>query len=141
METQRDCGMLLKQINDELEKRANNALRSQDLTWSQLVVLMELSHAPEGQMPLKDLEKAIHVAQSTAAGIVSRLESKGLVEPWGDPEDRRVKLVKLTAAGSERVEGALIHRTQAEERLLSGLTEPERAVFQMLLQKVCDSFR
>lgn len=141
MDKQPDCGMLLKQINDELEKYANNALRSQGLTWSQLAVLLEISHAPGEQMSLKDLERAIHVAQSTAAGIVTRLEVKGLVDPWGDPEDRRVKLVRLTEAGKEKVHGALIHRMQAEERLLAGLTEAEQAVFQMLLQKVCDSFR
>ena len=36
------CGALLKQINDVLEKNANNALRKQDLTISQSGVLVLL---------------------------------------------------------------------------------------------------
>lgn len=139
MEERKECGALLKKINDELEKNANNALRAQNLTFTQLGALMELSAAPEGQLPLKELEKRLHVAQSTAAGIVSRLERKSLVGSFGAPGDRRVKLVKLTPAGMLRVESADSHRIQTEERLLSGLTETEKSIFYSLLKKVCDA--
>lgn len=139
MEARKECGALLKKINDELEKNANNALRARDLTFSQLGALLELSAAPEGRLPLKELERKLHVAQSTAAGIVSRLERKGLVEPFGDAEDRRVKIVQLTPEGLARLREADQHRTQAEERLLSGLTQTEQGIFYSLLKKVCDS--
>lgn len=139
MEERKDCGMLLKMINDEMEKNANNVLRAQDLTFSQVGALLELDIAPEGQLPLKELEKRLHVAQSTMAGIISRLERKALVEPFGDPEDRRIKLVRITQTGRERVQAASRHRSQAEEHLLSGLTETERSIFYTLLKKVCDS--
>ena len=43
MTDQNSCGMLLKQINDELEKRANNKLRAQDLTMAQPGALRLLS--------------------------------------------------------------------------------------------------
>lgn len=139
MEERKDCGVLLKMINDEMEKNANNILRTQDLTFSQVGALMELNAAPERQLPLKELEKRLHVAQSTMAGIISRLERKALVEPVSDPEDRRVKLARITEAGRERVQAAGQHRLQAEERLLSGLTETERGIFYALLKKVYDS--
>ncbi len=67
-------GLLFKQIHDELEKCLNNSLRSRDLTLAQVGILMELRYTPEKQMSLKELERRFHVAQSTAAGIVSRLE-------------------------------------------------------------------
>ena len=76
------CGTLIKQIHDGLEKQANNSLRTQGLTMSQMGVLIELHFSPEKQMPLKELERRLHVAQSTAAGIVARLEQKGFVEGW-----------------------------------------------------------
>ena len=116
MEKPRDCGMLLKQINDELLKNANNALRSQNITLAQLEVLDQLNQAPGGQYSLKELEQILHVAQSTAAGIISRLEQKGFVAEW--------------------VQTALHHRAEAEELLLSNLTEAERDIFYMLLKKV-----
>ena len=139
MEMRRDCGLLIKQINDELRKNGNNALRAQGMTLTQLEALVQLSQALEGQRSLKELEQILHVAQSTAAGIISRLEQKGYVEGFGDAEDRRVKLVRITPAGVECVHSALHHRAEAEERLLSGLTEAEREIFCMLLAKVRDS--
>ncbi len=77
------CVALIKQIHDGLEKQANNSLRSQDLTMSQVGVLIELRFSLEKQMTLKELERRLHVAQPTAAGIVARLEQKGFVEGFG----------------------------------------------------------
>lgn len=139
MEQARDCGMLIKQIHDELSKNANNALRSQNITLAQLEVLDQLDQAPEGRYSLKELEQILHVAQSTAAGIISRLEQKGFVAGFGDAGDRRIKRVQITPAGVECVRTALHHRAEAEELLLSSLTEAERDVFYMLLKKVRDS--
>ncbi len=139
MEQARDCGMLIKQIHDELSKNANNALRSQNITLAQLEVLDQLNQAPEGRYSLKELEQILHVAQSTAAGIISRLEQKGFVVGFGDAGDRRIKRVQITPAGVECVRTALHHRAEAEAILLSSLTEAERDVFYMLLKKVRDS--
>lgn len=139
MEQRRDCGLLIKQIHDELRKNANNALRPLDITLVQLHALVELDRAPEGQRTLKELEQFLHVAQSTAAGIIARLEQKGLAEGFGDTEDRRIKRVRITPAGSACIHSALRHRTEAEEQLLSGLTKAEQDIFYTLLKKVWDS--
>lgn len=139
MAGEKDCGFLLKQINDRLEKDANNALRAQDMTMSQLGALLELSRDPEGQLSMKELERRLHVAQSTMAGVISRLEAKGLVVPLEDSADRRIKLVRITAPGLERARAAEDHRAKTEERLLCGLTREERSIFHTLLKKVHDS--
>ncbi len=47
MTLQNSCGALLKQINDELEKQANNSLRADDLTVSQVGVLLALDRTEE----------------------------------------------------------------------------------------------
>ena len=133
------CGKLIKLINDEMRKNANNAMRSQNMTMSQLGALLELDQAPEKRRSLKELEQSLHVAQSTAAGIVSRLEQKGYVEAFGDAEDRRVKLVRITPAGCACVVNAEKDMAQAEQKLLSALTETEREIFYVLLQKVRSS--
>lgn len=41
---------------------------------AQCGALLILNEAPQKQMALKELEKQLRVAQSTAAGIVNRLE-------------------------------------------------------------------
>ena len=136
MEDKLDCGRLIKQIHDEIQKTVNNALRSQDMTLSQLEALLELDQAPENQLSLKELERRLHIAQSTTAGIIMRLEQKGFVEGFGDSGDRRIKLVRLTPAGADCLILAQGSRTEIEGKLLSGLTETERHIFFTLLKKV-----
>ena len=130
------CGRLIKQISDEMQKNANNALRSQNMTMAQMETLIELESMPEKQCALKELEQRLHVAQSTAAGIITRLEHKGFAKGDGDPADRRIKIVRITPAGIQCVLDARQHMLEAEERLLSGLTETERDIFFALLKKV-----
>ena len=133
-------GVFIKQIHDELERQINNQLRSEDLTMAQVGTLGILNRTSESRMPLKELERKLHVAQSTALGIVSRLERKGLVECFGDPADRRVKMVQITDNGIHCCHMAVRHVKMAEEHLLAGLADEERAVFYTLLLKLCKSF-
>lgn len=134
---QESCGMLIKQIHDTLGKTANNALRMRDLTLVQLNVLMALCQADGHQMPLKELEQLLHVAQSTAAGIIKRLELKGFVEGSKDASDRRTKMVRITPLGIECCQTADQEGTRAESKLLAGLTDGERETLIALLKKIC----
>lgn len=135
------CGMLIKQINSTLEKNANNALRDQGLTIAQVSALLAIRDFPDQQIPLKDLEKLLHVAQSTTAGIIHRLEQKRLVTGLGDASDKRIKLVKLTPLGEQYCKSAEQNMREAEENLLSGLTETEKSIFNSLLQKVQETLK
>ena len=139
MNRQNNCGAMLKQLHDEMEKRANNSLRSQNLTLAQMHVLLLLHDAPNYQLPLKELETLMHVAQSTTAGIVSRPQKKGLVQALEDPTDQRIKIVQLTESGLDLCQSADKHIAQTEAELLAGLTEAEQTIFLTLLQKLRDS--
>lgn len=116
-------------------------MRAQGMTMAQWDALVELNLAPEKQLSLKELEQRLYIAQSTTAGIISRLEQKGLVEGFGDPTDRRIKLVRITTAGIEHIAFCEQSRAEADARLLSGLTEIERDIFLSLLKKVRDTLR
>ena len=132
------CGAFIKQIHDALEKSANNALRHQDLTMAQVGVLLALNDASDHELHLKELEQVLRVAQSTAAGIVTRLEQKGFVEGFGDSRDRRIKMVRLTPAGIDCCHEAKEIMESAERQLLSSLTDTEQGILMSLLQKVWD---
>ena len=101
MSTSLPSGQFIKLLHDRLEKQANNTLRAQDLTMMQVSVLMELQKTGRKQLSMKELERKFCIAQSTVAGIISRLEQKGFVEAFGDAAAKRVKLVHITkpAAG------------------------------------------
>jgi DNA-binding MarR family transcriptional regulator len=60
----------------------------------------------EGPRTLRELAEANGTDAPYATLIVDKLEAHGLVERQPHPEDRRRKLVALTAAGHEAVETA-----------------------------------
>ena len=140
MSTLLPSGQLIKLLHDRLEKQANNTLRAQDLTMMQISVLMELQKA-EQQLSMKELERKFCVAQSTAAGIVSRLEQKGFVESFGDAADKRVKLVHITPAGEACCQEAAGYMEQAEQTLLQGFSEEEKKMFNLLLTRAAENVR
>ena len=139
MDMQRSCGMMIKQLHTTLEKNANNTLKQCDLTVAQVSVLMALHQASDRQLPLKQLEKNLHLARSTTAGLAMRLEQKGLVEYREDTQDHRVKILSITQKGEDCCKTATEKMNETEEQLLSGLTDTEREIFLTLLNKVVHS--
>ena len=116
-------------------------MRPKGLPMAQCSVLMILREAEGLQAPLKELERALHVAQSTAAGIVSRLEQKRYVTCYTSQEDRRIKMVRLTPEGLECCRQADQGMAEAESKIFSGMTQTEQDIFYVLLKKVRDSLQ
>ena len=138
---QNTCCALIKQINDSLVKYSNNLLRRDDLTITQISVLVELDETAEKELPLKALEHRFGVAQPTMLGIVRRLEQKGLTETYFSREDKRVKIVRLTSAGKEKCCFGYEYMDQAERQLLNALDDQEKQQFRRLLEKAKSSLQ
>ena len=139
MKIDNQCGVYIKHISDALQRDCNNALKATGLTMSQLTALHHLEDAPDGALPLKELERRLQVAQSTAAGIISRLEQKGLAKGNTDSTDRRIKIVQITDAGRACFAKALVYADNSETYLLSALTKEEQLLFNLLLKKVSEN--
>ena len=128
-------GLIIKQINDKLEKLANKELKTKDITFSQIRMLRALKDSEGGALTLKELEKLLCVAQSTTLGIAKRLEGKGLVEGGFNSVDKRIKYVKIMQKGKDICRKTQDHMDETEERLLKGLTKGERTLlYEMLLR-------
>lgn len=132
---------LIKQLSAETKKRADAALQESGLTMTQMYFLGVLAHQPEGEAALKELERHFHVAQSTAAGVAARLEKKGLVMSAPDENDRRVKRVRITGAGSDTLRRAIDTMERGEAQMLSPLTDSEQETLLRLLRKVHSALR
>lgn len=134
-------GWYIKRIDNALEKEANQNLQALNLTMQQNRVLILLAHAEEHTLSLKALEEHFGAAQSTVAGLVSRLEKKGLIEAVASPADRRVKLARLTEAGVQLHAQSRQNVLAAEARLTANLTPEEREVFLSCLKKVHEAVK
>jgi DNA-binding MarR family transcriptional regulator len=78
-----------------------------------------------GSLSMSELAAARNVALNTATSLVDRLVLAGLVERRGDPGDRRVVRVAVTAQGQTLVERLRTIRRAAMRRLLDDLGEDD----------------
>ena len=126
----------IKHINDCLKKRANNSLRKEGLTLMQSHVLLKLQDAPDQRMTFKEIEKDLHVAQSTTAGLLRRLQEKNLIDCCDDPKDKRIKIACLTQKGEGHCAQAKKNMAEANRLMMKGLTQEEIDTLADLLSKV-----
>lgn len=132
---EQDTGMIIKQISDALEKKANNELREDGLTLTQSGFLTSIYFSSKKDLTMPELEEKMNVSQPTAFGVISRLCEKNLVETFNE-KNSRTKHVLLTKQGIEKCEHARIHMKEAETRLNKNLSEEEQKIFRNLLMKV-----
>jgi DNA-binding MarR family transcriptional regulator len=80
-----------------------NALVHEGVSTAQMGVLMRLRYF--GDLSITGLAEILGLGLPNVTGLVDRLEERGLVERWRDPNDRRVVHVHLTESGSRIPDG------------------------------------
>ena len=74
----------------------------------------------------------------TIGGVLERLEAKVLIVRTATPEDKRVKLLRLTTEGQRLLKRAEPAVESAQDRILDKLSARERAQLMALLTKLVD---
>ena len=133
-----DCGEYIHWISDVLEKRAELLLAKGGLTLSQMMVIESFRHSKDGYQTVQGIQNALHIAQSTASGLVKRMERKGLLKRI-DSKDKREKVISLTEEGHAAITNARKGMISTESILLASLSEEESKQFHSLLDKVWNS--
>ena len=87
-----------------------------------------------------ELVRQTLVGSGTTSNRLDRLESRGLIDRRPDPEDGRVRRVRLTGHGRDRVDAAIADLLDRERRLLGMLSEPDRNTLAGLLRSVLVNF-
>jgi DNA-binding MarR family transcriptional regulator len=87
-----------------LKALSNERVLRLGLSMAQLNILYTLKRC--GEMPMSRLAEMLNVSLSNATGLIDRIEERGLVERTRVPEDRRIVMIRVTAAG-ERLLGEL----------------------------------
>jgi DNA-binding MarR family transcriptional regulator len=76
---------------------------------------------------MSKLAETLDVSDASATGIVGRMEERGLVERTHGEADRRVVIVRATAAGDAIFRDMTEHRRQHLTQLFGHLTDGELA--------------
>ena len=84
----------------------------------------------------RTLARAIGQDTSTVAGVIDRLEARGLMVRQASADDRRVRLLALTDAGRGLLAAIGPDILKAQERMLHPLNKSERTEFMRMLRAV-----
>ena len=126
--------LVLWKAFDALQLHALENIHSLGLGLSDFGVLEVLLH--KGPLPVNALGQKIRLTSGSISIAIDRLEEKGLVERKDDPEDRRARIVHLTAQGRKLIQCAFNEHAAAMEYATSGLSRTERATAIQLLKKL-----
>ena len=83
-----------------------------------------------------ELYEAAMISSGGMTNRIDRLERAGLVERRSDPNDRRGKLIALTAQGREVIDATITRHVANERRILASLTLAEQEKLNALLKKL-----
>jgi MarR family transcriptional regulator, lower aerobic nicotinate degradation pathway regulator len=102
------------------------------ITPVQFAALQAVVNAPGTDQ--RTLAASIGLDTSTVAGVVDRLEARGLLQRSLSPADKRVRLLSLTAEGESVLQALVPYMQRAQQRMLAPLPKAERAEFMRMLQ-------
>jgi DNA-binding MarR family transcriptional regulator len=88
----------------------------------------------------KTLGSSIGYDASTIAGVLDRLEVRGLLSRSVSPTDRRARLLSPTKEGLETLEAVVPRMLKAQHRLLDPLSPKERSEFMRMMKTVVEAY-
>jgi DNA-binding MarR family transcriptional regulator len=131
----------VSRLSRHLERARRAAFAEHSVESWEFDVLTALRRAgPPYELSPGALLRATLVTSGTMTNRIDRLVSTGLVTRHPDPEDRRGVLVRLTAAGRDRVDAAFADLLRREQELLAGLVDYEQHTLAGLLRTLLVPF-
>ena len=136
-----DIGFLLKVIQENTERHANQIFKPLDLTSSQVRVLKFLRERGEMPVSQKEIEEYLQVSHPTVVGIVQQLEHKGFVRTEFSGQDKRQKYVYRTEREEELFRQMNNSHRELESLLTKDMSEEQIRELRKLLEIVYDNVK
>jgi DNA-binding MarR family transcriptional regulator len=129
-----DLGVLAHRLTRAIADAEAPILAGHDLAMWDYVVLSALGSGPAPTQV--QLAGSTGRDQTRLIPILERLETRGLLRRTPDPEDRRRRVVTLTADGRAVLDACRAAIRALETRLLEGLDAGDRAPFVRALERL-----
>lgn len=118
-----------------VRRRLSADLDREGLSSSGFAVLMTLS-AAGGELELRGLRTQLRTSKANATEVVTTLESRGFVQRFRLPHDRRAASVRLTTSGRELVDRLFPEHTQRVSATFAVLDEAEKRMLADICRKL-----
>ena len=139
MEEQYRIGWHIKVISNLIKREVGNygcEKYLDELTGNNMFIIGHLARYGEKDIFQKDLEEVFSVRRSTMSAIILRMEKKGFLTRESVSYDARLKKLVLTEKGKRIHEMIESRITETEEKLSAGLSEDEKKLLFLLLEKL-----
>ena len=136
-----DIGLLIKCIQNRIEKEINKKLVKFNVTCAQENVLWAIYHgSKKGDVFQKDIERKLELSNPTVTGIVKRLEEKNMIERVCSKEDGRCKSLTLTKSGLDVIHNCIDYGVNhIEKKLLTNMNTSEIEELRRLLKMIINN--
>jgi MarR family 2-MHQ and catechol resistance regulon transcriptional repressor len=126
--------LVLMKAHRTLARHAARSIQELQMCFSDFAILELLLH--RGPQPVNAIGKRIDLTSGSITTAVDRLEERGLVARGFDPDDRRARIVSLTAEGKASITAAFAHHKRAMDQAANGLTRDERETLISLIKRL-----
>ena len=114
--------------------RSEASIKQLGLCDSDFRVLEVLLH--KGSLPVNVIGNKVELTTGSITSAIDRLEQKWLVVRRNHSEDRRLRVVELTAKGSRLIEKAYAQHKIRMDEAVRGLSREERRILIDLLKRL-----
>ncbi|MBF0223976.1 MAG: MarR family transcriptional regulator [Desulfobacterales bacterium] len=115
---------LIKDIIQCCENRKLYEISKFEIPFAELKCLLLFEGAR--YLTVKTISQRMDVAKSRITILINGLKKKGFVEIIDDPEDARIKLIRLTNTGSAKLNEIMNYQMEIHKKLLLTMDENER---------------
>lgn len=131
----------IKILNTAVERLMNQELAELGLTYTQTTVIGYLFDNDGREVCQKDIEDSLGLTHPTMSSILSRMEKNGFLTTEPSSVDRRYKTIRLTPKATE-LRAAISEKYQRLKTVLyQGISEEDRAVFEVVLRTMLQNLR
>lgn len=141
MESSHGIGYFFKVINEKAVAELNAQLETCGLTCAQMDVLIYLLERRDRAVSMRDLERYFRLSHPTVTGLVRRLEKKGFLHCVVNPDDRRGRVLILTAKAEQAEKRMWQARRCMDARITAPLSADEARTLRDLLERVSEGLR
>lgn len=128
-----------RRLARQITRAYDDALRPLGIEATQLTLMNAIAMGGREGSRMRRIADALAMDMSTLSRNLKPLERDGLIEIVRQPEDRRVKIARLTPSGERRLEEALPLWDKATGRISSALGETAAAEMRLSLDAAAAS--
>jgi len=115
-------------------KYIQETLNDDDITRSELPFLLRIRFGDKTTQ--KELVDLFKVSEGYTAKLLRKFEDKNFITRYENPDNHRIKIVKLTPEGIEKTDKFIKYIENWENKVTSNMTSEEKETLKKLLYKV-----